>query len=81
MATTYRNGIPKAAWRALDYSAASIGTILREGPPKDGEGFAKLASELELIRQLCRCAMDYGDVEPKALDSFSERAVRDVMVG
>lgn len=77
----YRNGIPKAAWRALDYTGASLGTILREGPPKDGEAFARLADELELIRQVCRIACNYGEKEPKAADSFERQETRDVFVG
>ncbi len=76
----YRYGIPKAPYRALDYAAASLGTILREGPPKDADGFARLADELELLRRTCLCAIEYGSRVPEAKDAFMDPRVRGIML-
>lgn len=77
---SYRNGIPKSAYRALDYTAASIGTILRNGPPTTPEAFASLADELELIRQLCQCAVEFGPCDPLPSDPIKSEALRSILL-
>ena len=76
-----RDGVPLAAYRALDYAGASLGTILRNGPPKTGEAFATLADEFELIRQACQIGKGYGEADPTPADSFSSQALRDIFLG